>query len=151
MHEMYFGIKWLHILGACIGFGSNMTHLFWLLSANRDPTNKANILRLVKKIDDFVAIPAYIVTIGAGMTMWLWKWPTNTSWIILSLFLSIILTIMGISFGPFMKRWIRLAKEDPAEGEMLPLWSRRLTIWWAMITGSVFVIIFLMVRKPMLW
>ncbi|MGI9344367.1 MAG: DUF2269 family protein [Gammaproteobacteria bacterium] len=151
MHEMYFGIKWLHIIGACIGFGSNVTHLFWILSANRDPMNRANILRLVKKIDDYMAIPAYIVTISAGMTMWLWKWPTNTSWIVVSLILSTVLTLMGISFGPFMKRWIRMAREHPDDTLTLTTWSRRLTIWWAAIAGSVFVIIFLMVRKPMLW
>lgn len=151
MLEMYFSIKWLHIVGACIGFGSNMTHLFWIMSANGDNANRANILRLVKKIDDYMAIPAYIVTIACGMTMWLWKWPTNTSWIIASLILSAILTVMGISFGPFMKRWIRLAQNNPDDQTMLPVWSRRLTIWWAGIAGSVFVIIFLMVRKPMLW
>ena len=65
MHEMYFGIKWIHIIGACIAFGSNVTHLFWILSANGDPANRANILRLVKKIDDYLAIPAYIVTIAS--------------------------------------------------------------------------------------
>jgi len=151
MLEVYFSIKWLHIIGACVGFGSNITHLFWIMSANRDAANRANILRLVKKIDDYMAIPAYIVTIACGLTMWLWKWPTNTSWIIASLILSIILTLMGISFGPFMKRWIRVARDQPNDTTMLPVWSRRLTIWWAMISGSVVVIIFLMVRKPMLW
>ena len=88
----------------------------------------------------------YTVTIACGMTMWLWKWPTNTSWIIPSLILSAILTVMGISFGPFMKRWIRLAQNNPYDQTMLPGWSRRLTIWWAGIAGSVFVIIFLMVK-----
>jgi uncharacterized membrane protein len=148
---MYFGIKWLHIIGACIGFGSNVTHLFWIMSANRDPQNRANILRLVKKIDDYMAIPAWIVTVAAGMTMWLWKWPTNTSWIITSLILTTILTTMGISYGPFMKRWIQMAKENPEDSVHLPIWARRLTIWWGAIAASTFVIVFLMVRKPMLW
>ncbi len=151
MHEMYFGIKWLHIIGACIGFGSNVTHLFWIMSANGDPANRANILRLVKKIDDYMAIPAWVVTVAAGMTMWLWKWPTNTSWIIASLILTTILTVMGISYGPFMNRWIRMAREQPDDTVVLPLWARRLTLWWAAIAGSTFIIIFLMVRKPMLW
>lgn len=151
MHEMYFSLKWLHIVGACIGFGSNVTHLFWILSANRDPANRANILRLVKKIDDYMAIPAYIVTIGAGMTMWLWKWPTNTPWIVASLILSAVLTFMGISYGPFMKKWIRMARERPGDIARLTVFARRLTIWWAGIAASVFVIIYLMVRKPMLW
>ena len=151
MHEMYFSIKWLHIIGACIGFGSNMAHLFWILAANDDSVHRANILRLVKKIDDYMSVPAYAVTVMAGMTMWLWKWPTNTSWIIVSLVLTTILTLMGISFGPFMKRWIKMAKEQPEDQTLLPKWSRRLTIWWACITFSMFFVIFLMVRKPMLW
>jgi len=149
--DLYFTLKWLHVLGACIGFGSNITHLFWIFSANRDPINRANILRLVKRIDDGVAIPAYIVAIACGMTMWLWQWPVNTSWIIVSLVISTILTIMGISFGPFMKRWIRLAKENPAGGQSLPVLARRLTVWWAGISITVFGIIYLMVRKPTFW
>lgn len=151
MHEMYFSLKWLHIVGACVGFGSNMTHLFWILSANSDPINRANILRLVKKIDDYLAVPAYTVTIAAGIAMWLWKWPTDASWIIASLILSVILTLMGISFGPFMKKWIRMAKERPDDMQRLPVLARRLTAWWAGIVATVFVIVYLMVRKPMLW
>lgn len=151
MHEMYFSIKWLHIVGACIGFGSNMTHLFWLLAANGDSENRANILRLVKKIDDYMAVPAWAVTVMAGMTMWLWKWPTNTSWIIMSLILTTILTVMGIAFGPLMKRWIKMAKENPHDTETLPRWNRRLTIWWAFISLSALIVLFMMVRKPMLW
>ena len=151
MPDLYFTLKWLHVLGACIGFGSNITHLFWIFSANRDPDNRANILRLVKRIDDTVAIPAYVVAIGCGLTMWLWQWPVNTSWIIVSLIISVILTVMGISFGPFMKRWIRLAKEKPVDADTLPVLARRLTIWWAGISLTVFGIIYLMVRKPVFW
>lgn len=151
MVELYFSIKWLHILGACIGFGSNVTHLFWIFSANRDPVNRANILRVVKKIDDFMSVPSYVVSISCGLAMWLWQWPTNTSWIVTSLVITTILTIMGISYGPFMKKWIRMAQERPADDRGLATLARRLTIWWAGITGSVFVVIYLMVRKPMLW
>jgi uncharacterized membrane protein len=148
--DLYYAIKWLHVLGACIGFGSNMTHLFWIFSANGDPANRANLLRLVKKIDDFLAIPAYVVAVTAGVTMWLWQWPLDTPWVITSLVLTILLTVMGIAFGPFMKRWIRLARDEP-ESPRLAVLARRLTIWWAGISLSVFVIIYFMVVKPPLW
>jgi uncharacterized membrane protein len=151
MPEIYMGLKWLHIVAACIAFGSNVTHFFWLLSANSDPVNRANILRLVKKIDDRLAVPAYVVVIVCGATMWLWRWPTNTSWLVVSLILSLLLTAWGISFGPLMKKWIRMAEDQAPGDRSLVMLARKLTMWWAGIVVSVLVVIYLMVWKPMLW
>jgi len=151
MSDIYFGLKWLHVVAACIGFGSNVTHLFWLCSANVDGVSGAEKLRLVKKIDDRLAVPAYVVAIGAGIAMWLWQWPTGSSWIVASLVLSTALAGMGIAFGPFMYQWIRLAAEQRPGEPQLALLSRRLTIWWGSITASVLVILYLMVWKPVLW
>jgi uncharacterized membrane protein len=151
MDDLYTTIKWLHILGICIGFGSNVTHVFWLLSANVDSVSGAEKLRVVKKIDDRLSVPSYIVAITCGVTMWLWSWPRDSSWIIVSLILSIILTIMGICFGPFMKKWIAIAGEEKPGDPRLRLWSRRLTIWWMSIVACVLVILYLMIWKPMFW
>jgi len=151
MADVYIGLKWLHVVAACVAFGSNVTHFFWLISANRDPVNRANILRVVKKVDDRLAVPAYVVTIACGATMWLWRWPVDTPWVIVSLILSVILTVMGISFGPFMKRWIRLAKEPVGADRSLLTLAHRLTTWWAGISISVLIILYLMVWKPELW
>jgi uncharacterized membrane protein len=151
MAELYTTMKWLHVVSACVAFGSNVTHLFWLFSANAIPAGRAEKLRVVKKIDDRLAVPAYVVTIGCGATMWFLTWPTNTPWIIVSLVLSIILTVMGISFGPFMKKWIRLADESSTGNPQLLNLSRRLTAWWAFIAASVVIILYLMVWKPTLW
>jgi uncharacterized membrane protein len=147
---LYIAIKWFHVLGVCIGFGSNVTHIFWLLSANADIVSGAEKLRVVKKIDDRLAVPAYVVAIGCGIAMWLWRWPLMSSWIIVSLVLSIVLTVMGISFGPFMKRWIMLAGEQPG-GEQLLRLSRRLTMWWIFIAATVLIILYMMVLKPVYW
>ena len=65
--------------------------------------------------------------------------------------LTAILAITGICYGPFMKKWIRLAREEPTNDTSLPVLERRLTWLWAGITGSAFLVLFLMVRKPMLW
>ena len=153
--EWYIGLKWVHIVCACIAFGSNVTHFFWLLGANAtaDPAQRSNILRLVKKIDDRLAVPAYSVMVAAGATMWLWQWPLYSSWIIVSLVLTTILTIMGICFGPFMKRWIRIAGEGStgSEGARLPGLTRALTIWWGGIALTVPLILYFMVWKPLVW
>lgn len=147
--ETYLVLKWLHIAAASIAFGSNVTHFFWLLSANRDPANRANILRLVKRIDDRLAVPAYVVAILCGAVMWYWRWPADSSWAVLSLVLTLILAAMGTAYGPFMKRWIRQAQAH-ADSGALPL-TRVLTFGWAAISVSVFVILYLMVWKPSLW
>ena len=151
MVDLYISLKWVHIVSACIAFGSNVTHMFWIISANEDPVNRANILRVVKKIDDRLAVPSYVVTGACGITMWLWQWPVYSPWIIASLVLFKILTVMGISFGPFMLRWIRLAGDQSPDKQPLFTLARRLTIWWRIITISVLVILYWMVWKPTLW
>ena len=152
--EFYITLKWLHIATAAIAFGSNMTHFFWLIAANAkgggDPAHRSDILRLVKKIDDRLAVPCYAIMVACGASMWIMQWPLNSSWIVISLVLTTIITIMGISFGPFMNRWVKMAKADPMD-ERLPVWSRRLTIWWGMICLSVPVIMYFMVFKPSYW
>jgi len=151
LNDLYITLKWFHIVSACVGFGSNVAHLFWLMSANVDGVSGAEKLRVVKKIDDLMSVPAYVVTIGCGVTMWLWTWPLNTSWIVVSATLATILTVMGISFGPFMHKWIKLAKEQqPGEAQLARL-SKRLTWWWAGIIISVVLILYLMIWKPTFW
>ena len=73
-----------------------------------------------------------------------------SSWIIVSLVLSTILTVMGISFGPFMKKWIKLAADQP-ESDGLRILSKRLTLWWISITSGVLFIIYMMIWKPTFW
>jgi uncharacterized membrane protein len=155
MADIYLLLKWLHIASAAVAFGSNATHMFWIIAANADPIHRANILRLVKKIDDRLAVPSYVIMVACGIGMWLWQWPLNSPWIIVSLVLTTILTVMGISFGPFMNRWIRLAgavADGSAEdGSRLLKMSRRLSWWWAGIVLTVPFILYFMVVKPMLW
>ena len=148
--DSYLVLKWLHIVLACIGFGSNVTHFFWLLAANGNPQARAEILRLVKKIDDRLAVPSYVGAILCGTTMWYWRWPAGSSWMIASLALTLLLAAMGTAYGPLMKRWIRLAYQAPAGGSLATL-SRALTLWWAGIALSVLVVLYLMVWKPALW
>ena len=149
--EIYLSLKWLHIASACIGFGSNVTHIFWLLAANADPVHGSNILRLIKKIDDRLAVPSYIVATICGTTMWLSLWPTNTPWIIVSLVLTLVLAAIGTDYGPFMKKWIRLTAQQPPDHRQIAALSRGLTFSWIGITVSVFVVLYLMVWKPILW
>ena len=149
--EIYLSLKWLHIASDCIGFGSNATHIFWLLAANADPVHGSNILRLIKKIDDRLAVPSYIVATICGTTMWLSLWPTNTPWIIVSLVLTLVLAAMGTAYGPFMKKWIRLTAQQPPDHRQIAALSRGLTFSWIGITVSVFVVLYLMVWKPILW
>ncbi len=149
--EIYLSLKWLHITSACIGFGSNVTHIFWLLAANADPANAANILRLIKKIDDRLAVPAYIVTTLCGATLWLSIWPNNTPWIVVSLVLTLVLAAMGTVYGPFMKKWIRLTAQQPPDPQQIGALARVLTASWIGITMSVFVVLYMMIWKPVLW
>jgi uncharacterized membrane protein len=151
MTDVYIGLKWLHIVAAAIAFGSNVTHFFWIVAANNDPLHRANILRLVKKIDDRLSVPCYAVMVACGIAMWLWQWPGGSSWLVASLVLTAVLGTMGIAFGPFMFRWIKAAVDPPADPRLLVILQRRLTRGWAALVLMVPLILYLMVWKPVLW
>jgi uncharacterized membrane protein len=151
MPDLYIGLKWLHIATAAVAFGSNVTHFFWLLAANHDPVHRANILRLVKKIDDRLSVSCYAVMVACGVAMWLWQWPPASSWLVASAILTAVLSVMGISFGPFMYRWIRVAGNPSTDSARLALLQRRLTRWWAGLILIVPLILYWMVYKPRLW
>jgi len=149
--DLYVALKWLHIATAAIAFGSNVTHFFWIVAANSDAVHRANILRLIKTIDDRLSVPCYAVMVMCGVAMWLWQWPGASPWLIASAVLTAVLSIMGIAYGPFMHRWIRFAGNPPADAAMLALLQRRLTRWWAGLVLIVPVILYWMVAKPVLW
>ena len=151
MFDFYMFLKWTHIISVIIALGSNITHFFWILAANNDPINRANILRLVKKIDDLMAVPCYVLAGAAGIAMWLMAWPTTESWIVVSLVLFVISSIWGITFDKPVKNWIRMARWPDKYGSTLENHGQTLTRRWFGIVSIAFIILLLMVFKPNFW
>jgi hypothetical protein len=62
-------ILWLHILSAVVAFGSNLTYFPWLSGVKKSAPSLVFTLRTLKKIDDWMANPAYVLAFftGAGL------------------------------------------------------------------------------------
>jgi uncharacterized membrane protein len=148
MAEFYLFLKWLHILSAAVGFGSNVTHFFWLRAAvhDHDRTRGATLLALVKRIDDRVAVPAYISTVVCGAWMWLLSWPALTGWLLAAAVLTAIPTLLGIAYGHRFTQWAAILPALPAPAGCRH--AARMLRGWAAITLAVPLILVLMVWKP---
>ena len=148
MADFYLLLKWLHILFAAVGFGSNVSHFFWLRAAaqDHDRARRAVLLATVKRIDDRVAVPAYAAMVVCGVWMWALGWSAKTGWLLAASVLTGILTILGIACGPPLRHWAAMPLTTAAEAR------RRCAVLmlgaWAAITLTVPLILFLMVWKP---
>ena len=72
----------MHVLAAIVAVGANLTYSFWIRSAGHERERLAWTIGRVRRLDDFVATPAYIVlwrfissyaTVIAGSLLF-WHW-----------------------------------------------------------------------------
>ncbi len=148
MADFYLLLKWLHILSAAVGFGSNVSHFFWLRAAaqDHDRARGAVLLATVKRIDDRVAVPAYAAMVVCGVWMWGLGWPARTGWLLAAAALTGTLTMLGIAYGPRLSHWA--AMPPAAAGADRRRYAARMLAVWAAITLTVPLILCLMVWKP---
>ena len=151
LSDIYSNLKYIHVIAAAIAFGSNVAHLFWLFSVSTDRSASSEKLRVIKKIDDRLSVPAYIVAISCGVVMWIWRWPINTSWLILSAVLAAAMTCVGIRLSSPITAWRRVSAQDQIEPDRITLLGSRVKLTWGAILVGVLIVFYLMIRKPTIW
>ena len=150
---LYLIVKWVHVLAAIVGLGTNLTYGVWFARANPSSGSLLISLRTIKVLDDRLANPAYVLSLITGLAMiFLGDWSFTTPWILLSLVLYVILVVVGLfGYTPTLRRQIELAERgDPASAEYAAVARRGQGL--GIITGVLVVaIVYLMVAKPELW
>lgn len=151
----YLVLKYAHILGATILFGTGLGIAFFLFVAirSRDAAAIAATLRTVV-IADFVftapAVVAQIVT-GVGLAHVLGL-PLTTPWISVSLALYVLVGVCWLPVVGLQMRMRALAKDAVARGAPLPPAFHRLYRVWFALGWPAFIgvmgILFLMIWKP---
>ena len=142
-------LKFIHVVAAIVAVGSNFTYVYWQRAAERDPDRLLYTLRAVRRLDNLVATPAYVVVVLAGMSMVAFGgYPADAGWILTSFFLFIGIVVFGGAFyGPALKRQIREAEADPSTDAYTRAAARANAFGYALL-AAVLVIVFLMVTKP---
>ncbi|MEN3163911.1 DUF2269 family protein [Tistrella mobilis] len=154
---LYFGLKFLHVIGAAVLLGTGAGIAFFLVVARMtdDAVRIAEVARIVV-IADFVftltAVIAQPVT-GVALAMHLGL-PLTQGWILLSILLYLLTGLFWLPVVWMQLRLRDMARAAAARGLPLPAaWARLYRIWFAFGFPAFFAvlgIVWLMIAKPVI-
>jgi uncharacterized membrane protein len=142
-------LKLIHVLAAITAVGANLTYTYWLRYAGTDRDRLVWTMKGIRRLDNFIATPAYVVLAITGVLMVLsGAFSFQTGWIIAAIVLYVIVVILGIAlYAPALKRQIAEAEADPTSPAYAAAASRT-NLFGIITTATVLVIVVLMVTKP---
>lgn len=148
-------LRWLHIIGATVLFGTGAGIAFFMLMAQR--TGRAD---LVAHVAGTVVIADAVFTMTAVVAQPLTGvllaraigWPLTEGWIVLSVLLYLFTGLFWLPVVWIQLRIRNLAREAAKKGAVLPAEEKRLfRIWFACgfpAFAAVLAIVWLMATRP---
>ena len=142
-------LKIVHVLAAITAVGANLTYTYWMRYAGQDRDRLVWTMRGIRRLDNLIATPAYVVLLVTGVLMIVGgAFSFQTGWIIAAIALYVLVVIMGIAlYAPGLKRQIAEAEADPTSPAYAEA-ARRTNLYGLITTAVVLVIVVLMVAKP---
>jgi uncharacterized membrane protein len=148
-------LRWLHVIGATVLFGTGAGIAFFMLMAQR--TGRADIIAHVAGtvvIADtiFTATAVIVQPITGVLLAQAVGWPLSEGWIVLSLLLYVVTGLFWLPVVWIQIRIRNLARRAALENTPLPTEEKRLfRIWFACgfpAFAAVLAILWLMVTRP---
>jgi uncharacterized membrane protein len=148
-------LRWAHVIGATVLFGTGAGIAFFMLMAQR--TGRADIVAhvagTVVVADTIFTATAIIVQPITGVLLArAVGWPLSEGWIVLSLLLYVVTGLFWLPVVWIQIRIRNLARQAVLENALLPTEEKRLfRIWFACgfpAFGAVLAILWLMVTRP---
>jgi uncharacterized membrane protein len=148
--ELYDLVKYIHVVAAITAVGFNLSYGVWLAAADT-PEFRLPVLRGIKRLDDWLANPAYVLLLLTGLAMLaIGSISITTTWVLAALVLYAVLVVLGLGvFSRALSGQIRLLESGGPTAEAAAL-GRRVTWSGALLVVVALVIVFLMVMKPTL-
>lgn len=142
-------LKLIHILAALTAVGANLTYTFWIRRAGTDRDRLVWTIEGVRRLDNTIATPAYVVVLITGILMVLGGlFSFETGWIMAAIGLYVAVVIVAIAlYAPALRRQLAEAEADPTSGAYRAAASRS-NLYGLATLLAVLAIIFLMVAKP---
>jgi uncharacterized membrane protein len=130
--------------------GFNLSYGVWLTVTTRTPEHRLPVLRTIKRLDDWIATPAYVVLLLSGLALLaIGSIPITTTWILAALALYALLVVLGLGvFSRALATQIRLVQDGSPSPAAYDAVARRTTWSGALLVVIALVIVFLMVTKP---
>lgn len=151
-------LRWLHVIGATVLFGTGAGIAFFMLAAHRtrDPGLVAHVSGTVVIADGlFTATAAILQPLTGYGLVHLVGWPLTEGWVLLSLGLYVFI---GLFWLPVV--WLQIRMRDLARaaaaagGPLPPAYDRLFRIWflcgWPAF-AAMLTILWLMTAKPNLF
>lgn len=142
-------LKLIHVLAAITAVGANLTYTYWMRYAGQDRDRLVWTMKGIRRLDNFIATPAYVVLLITGVLMVIGGvFSFQTGWIIAAIALYVVVVVIGIAlYSPALKRQIAEAETDPTSPAYADA-ARRTNMFGLITTAVVLVIVVLMVTKP---
>ena len=147
---LYDLIKYVHVLAAITAVGLNLSYGVWLAFGERGPEHRIFVLRTIKRLDDWLANPAYVLLLLSGLGMvWVGAMSLATTWIAVALGLYVVLVVLGLGvFSRSLSRQISVLESGTVDAAVYRAIARRTTVSGAILVVIALAIVFLMVVKP---
>ena len=152
---LYFILKFIHIIGACVLLGTGAGIAFFMLIAHR--TGKAStvapVARVVVLADFLFTAAAVVVQPVSGVALaWTVGYPLTEGWIVVSILLYILTGIFWLPVVWMQMEMRDLAAEANRQGLELPQRYHALFRRWFFFGfpafGAVLAIVWLMITRP---
>jgi uncharacterized membrane protein len=158
MTDLILALKFVHVLGASVLFGTGLGIAFFMWMANRsgDPANIAATAGTVVIADTvFTAAAVIVQPISGALLAWLIGYSLRESWIVASLALYLVVGLCWLPVVVIQIRLRDLARAAAQKSATPPeQYGRLYAIWfalgWPAFIG-VILIFGLMIWKPTLW
>lgn len=148
-------LRWAHVIGAMVLFGTGAGIAFFMLMAQRTGRAElvAHVAGTVVIADTIFTATAVIVQPITGVLLArAVGWPLSEGWIVLSLLLYVVTGLFWLPVVWIQIRIRNLARQAALENAPLPAEEKRLfRIWFACgfpAFGAVLAILWLMVTRP---
>lgn len=141
----------VHILAAIAGLGANVTYVFWLTWAEREPAYFDIAVRGVQQLDRRLTNPAYALVLLTGilLILGLRTWPFDQPWLVAGIVLYFVSGIVSFTlFVPAIRRQLTEAEAGRPGGPSYQAAARRSRYLAWLGIAIVVVVVWLMVAKP---
>jgi uncharacterized membrane protein len=152
---LYYGLKYLHIIGASVLLGTGAGIAFFMLLAHRtgDARVVAGVARIVVIADLLFTATAVVLQPMTGAALvWLVGYSYSEHWVLLSIILYLVTGAFWLPVVWMQARMRTLAAEAAAAERPLPRAYHRLFRWWFAFGfpafGAVAAIFWLMIARP---
>jgi uncharacterized membrane protein len=149
--DWYLPLKLVHVLSAILAVGTNVTYFIWLTVIRGHPQAEQSFaLATIKRLDTWLANPAYVVLPITGVIMVLiGDLGFTTFWIAVGIGLYVLMGVIGGAlFAPALRRLTEIVDTEGPESPGYAAAAQRTKTMGLLTMLPVAAILYLMVLKP---